>query len=586
MTDAGARINFVHANRAVSNVQDRAAEMHKGASLEVEVCMVDNRDSTAKDAIESLERRPEARAYRVEDLLGELRRGRMRIPSFQRGLRWERDDAAKLLDSLWRGYPIGTLLFWETSAEAGEVTFGTVRVGGGARTDALWVVDGQQRLMSLARVLLAPEPDRDKFALYFDLDELKFVAPPKDRAVDPSRYLPMTEVLESERLMQWVFRHTVDRPERRERAFTVGKRIREYEIPAYLVRTEREQTLREIFGRTNSSGHPLKQSQVFDALNGARGQGRPASLRQIVSELASMGFGSVEETLLYRLLRVLQGRDVIEGKGEGPLRLNDADAERAYRETADAARRVIQFLKDDVGIPRYDLLPYKQPFVLLGKFFHLHPDPGARSRQLLERWVWRGALTGTHRGDTVSTRTTLDRIVEGSEEVSVQKLLELVKGPTAALPDVDEAFNFRFATSKLLALAMLALRPRDLDSGALIEIDQDAGAEEQDFPMLPIIAKHGIANNALRSTANRLVHPHRPRLRQRLAGVRDPEVLTSHGIPEAAAQALHEGDVNGFLRLRANFLRHHCEHFFARHARWDESDRPSIAALVVEDEDA
>ncbi|QCO00304.1 DUF262 domain-containing protein (plasmid) [Azospirillum argentinense] len=539
----------------------------------------------ARDAIESLDRRPEARAYKVEDLLGELRRGRMRIPSFQRGIRWERDDAAKLLDSLWRGYPIGTLLFWETGAEAGEVTFGTVRVGGGKRSDALWVVDGQQRLMSLARVLLAPEPDRDEFALYFDLDEAEFVPPPTDRAMDPSRYLPMTEVLEPERLMQWVFRYAADQPGRRERAFTVGTRIRDYEIPAYLVRTEREQTLREIFGRTNSSGHPLKQSQVFDALNGARGQGRPASLRQIVSELASMGFGSVEETLLYRLLRVLQGRDVIEGKGEGPLRLGNADAERAYRETAEAARRVIQFLKDDVGIPRYDLLPYKQPFVLLGKFFHLHPDPGARSRQLLERWVWRGALTGAHRGDTVSTRATLERIVKGSEEDSVQRLLELVKDSLAALPDVDEAFNFRFATSKLLALAMLDLKPRDLDNGGLIEIDQDTVAEEGSFSMPPIIVKHD-ANNALRSTANRLIHPHRPKLRQRLALVRDPEILTSHGISPNAAQAIRDGDVRGFLRLRADFLRQHSELFFARHARWDENDRPSIKALLVEDEGA
>lgn len=548
--------------------------------------MVDNRDSATGEDIESLDRRPEARAFKVEDLLGELRRGRMRIPSFQRGLRWDRSDAAKLLDSLWRGYPIGTLLFWETSAEAGEVTFGTVRIGGGARSDALWVVDGQQRLMSLARVLLAPEPDRDDFALYFDLDKPRFLAPPKDRTADSSRYLPMTEVLDSERLMQWVFQHTADQPERRERAFSVGKRIREYEIPAYLVRTNREQTLREIFGRTNSSGHPLGQEQVFDALNEARSQGRPASLRQIVSELAPMGFGLVEEKLLYRLLRVLQGRDVIEGKGEGPLRLDEADAERAYRTTADVARRVIQFLKDDVGIPRYDLLPYKQPFVLLGKFFHLYPDPGVRSRQLLERWVWRGALTGTHRGDTVSTRATLDRITEGNEEASVQRLLELVNGRPGTLPNVDDAFNFRFAAGKLLALAMLELKPKDLDSGKLIGTDQTDGAEEEEFPMPPILTRHGAANPAFQSIANRLIHPHRPRLRQRLAEVRDPELLASHGIPEAAAQALRNGDTDGFLSIRTAFLQRHCDLFFARHARWEESDRPSIAALVAEDEDA
>ncbi|MBF0305727.1 MAG: DUF262 domain-containing protein [Alphaproteobacteria bacterium] len=531
---------------------------------------------TDNDTSESLERRPEARAFKVEDLLAELRRGRMRIPSFQRGIRWRRRDAARLLDSLWRGYPIGTLLFWETSAEAGDVAFGTVHVSGGARGDALWVVDGQQRLMSLARVLLAPAPDKDDFALYFDLDEMEFVPPPTDRATDPSRHLPMTEVLESERLMRWASTHATNRPERRERAFTLGKRIREYDIPAYLVRTEREETLREIFGRINSTGQRLKDSEVFDALHGARGQSRPASLGQIVSELASTGFGRVEEKLLYRLSLVLRGRDDVGRKDEG-FRLDGAAAERAYRDTADAARRVIQFLMADAGIPRYDVLPYKQPFVLLGKFFHLYPDPRPRSRELLERWVWRGALTATHRGDTVSTRANLDRI-KGKEEESVQALLRLAMSRPESPPAVDDAFNFRFATGKLLVLALLDLMPRDLDNGDVIDLGQDG------FPMPTIIGHHGSGIDILRSAANRLIHPHRPKLRQRLAEVGDPAVLASHGITGEAAQALRDGDTAGFLLQRADVLRDHCEHFFARHARWDENDRPSIAALVAEDE--
>lgn len=102
--------------------------------------------------------------------------------------------------------------------------------------------------------------------------------------------------------------------------------------------------------------------------------------------------------------------------------------------------------------------------------------------------------------------------------------------------------------------------------------------------MPAIIASHRAANNTLRSIANRLIHPHRPGLRQRLAEVRDTEVLASHGIPEAAARALRDRDISHFLKMRADFLHHHCASFFERHARWDESDRPSIAALLTEDE--
>jgi hypothetical protein len=540
---------------------------------------------TTNDNIpETLERRPEARAFKVEDLLAELRQGRMRIPSFQRGIKWKREDASKLFDSLYRGFPIGTLLFWETRAEAGEVTFGTVRVTAPARSDALWVVDGQQRLVSLARVLLAPQPDQDEFALYFDLDLARFLPPPPERGTDPSRWLPMTEVLESEKLMQWVFAHTTENKERRERAFTLGRRIREYDIPAYLVRTEREETLREVFGRINSTGKKLLQSEVFDALHGARAQSRPATIPQIAAELEELDFGRVDDKLLYRLLRVLQGEDVVERVEEGPLRLSEAEAAIAYRQTTETAKRVIQFLMKDAGIPRYDLLPYKQPFVLLGKFFHFYPSPQPRSRELLARWVWRGALNGAHRGDTVSTMANLERIVTGGEEASVQRLLEMVARRPDALPDVNSPFNFRFAASKLQALALMDLGPRDLESGDplyLGNIDWLIGVE-QPFSPLPIIS--GSHPGLAQSVANRLIHPPRGKLR-RMVEQAHLDILASHGITQDALEALLAKNSDSFLSQRAAFLHDHFQHFFARHARWDESDRPSLQSLLAEEED-
>jgi len=255
-----------------------------------------------------LERRPEARAFKIEDLLAEVRMGRVRIPRFQRRLRWERDDASKLMDSLYRGYPVGTLLFWETEASPEEIRFGSVSISAGARTEALWVVDGQQRIVSLARMLLAPTPDMDEFAIYFDLEEGLFVPPPppNKRSEDPTRWLPLTVVLDSEHLINWLLASAPSNQKRRERAVLLGKRIREYDIPAYIVRTDSEKTLREIFGRINSSGKRLKDSEVFDALHGASAKSRPATIPEIVAELTKLGFGRVEEKILYRLLRVLQ----------------------------------------------------------------------------------------------------------------------------------------------------------------------------------------------------------------------------------------------------------------------------------------
>jgi len=549
--------------------------------------------SSDNQSPEPLERRPEARTFKIEDLLADVRRGRVRIPSFQRRMKWEREDARKLLDSIYRGYPVGTLLFWETTAPIGEMRFGSVAISASERTDAWWVIDGQQRIASLTRVLLASDPDTDEFALYFDLEETKFIvaSSPDKRSEDPGRWLPMTEVLDSERLFLWLLELKPANKDRRDRAILLGKRIREYDIPTYLLRTNNEEILREVFGRVNSSGKKLDASDIFDALHGSRSGTKPSTIPQIVSKLTELDFGNVEEKIVFRLLRVLQGADVSESGR--PLRLADKDASAtAYKETVKAAELAVEFLKRDGGIPHYELLPYKQPLVILGKFFHYYPALLPRSRDLLVRWLWRGILNGNHLGDNVSTRKALKCIQSDGEQESVQRMLKMVEERPAVNPDVDEKFNFRHSVGKLLALAMMDLCPRDLSTGEILDLGaflDSAHSNRRQLLFPPVIAlgseNHGEYNAYIPSVANRLAHPSRVGLRRLLIKVTDRGVLASHGITEAAIIALRNGEVGSFLAFRAEYLRPHFQDFFERHARWDESDRPSLASLMVADEE-
>ena len=71
--------------------------------------------------------RLEAKTFRVEDLVRHARSGRLRVPAFQRAFKWERDDVEKLFDSIWHGYPIGTLLLWAKAAPAARLSLDVVR---------------------------------------------------------------------------------------------------------------------------------------------------------------------------------------------------------------------------------------------------------------------------------------------------------------------------------------------------------------------------------------------------------------------------------------------------------------------------
>ena len=88
--------------------------------------------------------------YSLTHLIEEIRHGEIALPDIQRPFVWSSAKVRDLFDSMYRGYPIGTLLFWETGADTS-----TRQVGGGEhdRVAKQLIVDGQQRLTSLFAVL-------------------------------------------------------------------------------------------------------------------------------------------------------------------------------------------------------------------------------------------------------------------------------------------------------------------------------------------------------------------------------------------------------------------------------------------------
>ncbi|WP_419842750.1 GmrSD restriction endonuclease domain-containing protein [Candidatus Poriferisodalis sp.] len=88
--------------------------------------------------------------YSLTHLVEDIKHGNIALPDIQRPFVWSAAQTRDLFDSLYRGYPVGTLMFWETGTDVG-----TRQVGGGDndKVAKLLIVDGQQRLTSLYAVL-------------------------------------------------------------------------------------------------------------------------------------------------------------------------------------------------------------------------------------------------------------------------------------------------------------------------------------------------------------------------------------------------------------------------------------------------
>ena len=88
----------------------------------------------------------------VEELVGMIARGELRLPEMQRRYVWRSTRVRDLLDSLYRGYPSGAILLWETDEKVSLQEFAVVQQGNPYSSMRL-LLDGQQRLTALSAVL-------------------------------------------------------------------------------------------------------------------------------------------------------------------------------------------------------------------------------------------------------------------------------------------------------------------------------------------------------------------------------------------------------------------------------------------------
>lgn len=98
--------------------------------------------------------------YSLHGLIEDIRRGEVALPDIQRPFVWPAAKVRDLFDSMYRGFPVGYLLFWETGAGAGVRQIGTDTKQAPPR---LLIVDGQQRLTSLFAVQTGTEVVREDY---------------------------------------------------------------------------------------------------------------------------------------------------------------------------------------------------------------------------------------------------------------------------------------------------------------------------------------------------------------------------------------------------------------------------------------
>jgi hypothetical protein len=100
--------------------------------------------------------------FSLRNLVDNIGRGDIALPELQRPFVWANSKVRDLFDSMYRGFPIGYLLFWETGAQGAVRQIGTESKE--AKVARWLIVDGQQRMTSLFSVITGATVIREDYS--------------------------------------------------------------------------------------------------------------------------------------------------------------------------------------------------------------------------------------------------------------------------------------------------------------------------------------------------------------------------------------------------------------------------------------
>ena len=460
---------------------------------------------------------------KIHELVAKIERGDVRLPEMQRQYVWRQTRVRDLLDSLYRGYPSGTILTWETDEGVATRDF-AVEQAPSANKNFQLLLDGQQRLTSLSAILRG-EPihvrgrvrpidilfnlehpdaldvitevnedddtdgendgdgdiaDASEDELLKRFDSMAFVVHTKKLARLP-RWVSVTEVFKESSDTRFLKEAGVTSMDdaRYDKYTTRLKRLRDiknYEYRVHILdRDKSYEEVTEIFVRVNSLGTKLRSSDLALAQISAKWRDSLKIFQNFEDECKKLGFDLGLAIQLKNLVSFATGQSRFRAVGG----LTREQLEEGWKSAKEGMRFALNFLRSNAGIDSPVLL--SSPFLTIAiasyghsKNYSLSPD---EERQL-RYWVLIGNAKARYsRG---SSETFLDQdlaaIRRGNDIPALLQLLRTQVGRLEVLPTDLENRNSRSAYFKTMFLAFHNAGAMDWHDQLVISL-KHAGAQ-------------------------------------------------------------------------------------------------------------
>lgn len=365
---------------------------------------------------------PEPQTRTFPSLISEIEKGQIKIPQFQRDFVWTMQKSAGLIDSIIKGYPIGTFIFWRTKEQLRSVrNIGNQNLPSPDKDEMIdYVLDGQQRLTSLFAslrgILLKRETGKeDDFSqIYIDLEaeEHDQIVVLEVEQKDAKTFISVLDLL----IGDFTLLASYD-AKFYEKLKTYKNRIESYQYSIIQIKEAPIDIATEIFTRINVGGKPLSLFEIMVAKTFDYDKRFDLSekYQELIDNLRPHNYETISDAT------VLQSASIIlekECKRQVILKLDKEKFVDTWDSVVDAIERAVDYFKWTYRIPVSQLLPYNALIVPFAYFFFNHKDkPTGDKQKYLEDFFWHCSLSGRYSSGVESKLAQdikrIDLILEG-----------------------------------------------------------------------------------------------------------------------------------------------------------------------------
>ena len=417
------------------------------------------------------------------------------MPEFQRGYVWTRSDVRKLMYSLYRDYPVGSLLIWDTATDPdiirgdGTPSSGTVSL----------ILDGQQRMTSLFGVIRGKAPqffDGDASAftnLYFNIDEETFEFYSQQKMKGDRAWVSVSEVIpDSGAFFTKVIAQRPDDMQYYAEAMTKLNKlssIKDRDMPVQVVAGEDKtiDVVVEIFNNVNSGGTKLSKGDLALAKICAQWPDMRAEMKAILARLGKKGFWFKQDWLL-RCLTVHLTRKAYFSELDG---VSIADVKNGLKEVENYIGTCLDHISSRLGLDHDRVLGSHYAIVLMVGYLSMKGGKlsSAAEWDKLLFWYVHAFLWGRYAGSTESVLSQDLRVLEDGK--GVDGLIELIHQNRADLTLRPQDFWGWSKGARFYPLLYMITRVNHArDWGTGIELSQSLLGKNSSLQVHHIFPKH------------------------------------------------------------------------------------------------